>query len=63
YILDEIDAALDKENAEKISNLIKSTKDTQFLLISHNEYTVRNADRVYGISMQDDESKIFSIKL
>ncbi|MCK5039784.1 MAG: chromosome segregation protein SMC [Candidatus Aenigmarchaeota archaeon] len=63
YILDEIDAALDKENAEKISTLINSTKDTQFLLISHNEYTVRNADRVYGISMQDNESKIFSIKL
>ncbi|MCK5477142.1 MAG: AAA family ATPase, partial [Candidatus Aenigmarchaeota archaeon] len=63
YILDEIDAALDKKNAEKISDLIKNTKDTQFLLISHNEYTVKNADRVYGISMQNDESRIFSIKL
>ena len=63
YILDEIDAALDKENANKISNLIKNKKDAQFLLISHNEYTVRNADRVYGISMQNDESRIFSIKL
>ncbi len=64
YILDEADAALDKTNSQKLGELIKKqSKYTQFLLISHNDEIIKNADQVYGISMDDGESKVMSVKL
>jgi chromosome segregation protein len=64
YILDEADAALDKKNTELVSRLIKKhSKDVQFIAISHNDTLIKEADQVYGISMQDGESKAFGIKL
>jgi chromosome segregation protein len=64
YILDEADAALDKKNSELVAKLIKKhSKDVQFIIISHNDAIIKEADQVYGVSMQDGESKIFGIKL
>ena len=64
YILDEADAALDKNNTKKISNLIKKQSDiAQFIVISHNDSLVSEADHVYGVSMEDGESKIIGVKL
>ncbi len=64
YILDEADAALDKTNSQKLGELIKKhSKYTQFILISHNDEIIRHADQVYGISMDDGESKIIAVKL
>ncbi len=64
YILDEADAALDKKNSNLVAKLIKRhSKDAQFIIISHNDAIIKEADQVYGVSMQDGESKIFGIKL
>lgn len=64
YMLDEIDAALDKENSEKIGKLIeKYSKYAQFLMISHNDTTVKNAERIYGVSMQKGVSQILGVEL
>ena len=64
YILDEADAALDKTNTKKISGLIKKQAElAQFIVISHNDALVGEADQVYGVSMEDGESKVLSIKL
>lgn len=64
YVLDEIDAALDKHNTKKLADLVKKySKDAQFILVSHNEELIKQADQVYGISMEDGESKIMGIKL
>jgi len=64
YILDEIDAALDKENSLKVANLIKElSKDAQFVVITHNEMTIRQGDRVYGVTMEGGESKILGLEL
>ena len=64
YILDEADAALDKTNSQKLGELIKKhSKYTQFILISHNDEIIKNADQVYGISMDSGESKVMAIKL
>ncbi len=64
YILDEADAALDKTNSQKLGELIKKqSKYTQFLLISHNDEIIKSADQVYGISMDDGESKVIAVKL
>jgi len=64
YIMDEIDAALDKKNSKKLSELLKDyADDNQFIVISHNEITVRHAERAYGVSMREGVSKMRSIEL
>ncbi len=64
YIMDEIDAALDKSNSKKLSELLKNyADDNQFIVISHNDITVRHAERAYGVSMRDGVSKMRSIEL
>ena len=64
YIMDEIDAALDKSNSKKISELLKEyAEDNQFVVISHNDITVRHAERAYGVSIRDGVSKVRSIDL
>ena len=64
YIMDEIDAALDKTNSKKLSELLREYSDeNQFIVISHNDITVRHAERAYGVSLREGVSKIRSIEL
>jgi chromosome segregation protein len=64
YILDEADAALDKTNTKKIAGLIKKQSAlAQFIAISHNDSLVTEGDQVYGVTMEEGESKIMGIKL
>lgn len=65
YILDEVDAALDKHNSEKLAQLVRSyCKDAQYIVISHNDGVISEADNLYGISMDDHGvSKITSLKV
>ncbi len=64
YILDEIDAALDKHNSETLSRLIRSYADkAQYIVISHNDSVISEADTLYGISMNDGVSKVTSLKI
>ncbi len=65
YIFDEVDAALDKENATKFAELCDQYGDkAQLLLISHNDNVVSVADYLYGVSMKPSGvSKIVSLKL
>ncbi len=64
YILDEIDAALDKANSKIVSDMIKEfSKNAQFIIITHNDTTIRAADQVYGVSMVDGESKLMALEL
>jgi chromosome segregation protein len=64
YILDEIDAALDKRNSERLANLLsKYMQKGQYIVISHNDEIISNATNIYGISMHDGISKIISLKL
>lgn len=64
YVLDEIDAPLDKPNTKRVIDMVKKqSKKVQFIIISHNNEMVKAADVVYGISMEDGESKLIGIKL
>lgn len=64
YILDEADATLDKKNSKQVAKLLKKYSDSaQFISISHNDAIIKEAKHVYGVSMDQGESKIFSIKL
>ena len=64
YVLDEVDAFLDKVNTKKVVEMIKKLSgEEQFIVITHNDYTIKQADRVYGISMENGESKILGLEL
>ena len=65
YILDEVDASLDKHNAEKLAKLVRSyCKKAQYIVISHNDGVIQEADTLYGISMDSDGvSKITSLRI
>ena len=64
YILDEIDAALDKHNSETLAKLIRVYADqAQYIVISHNDSIISEADVLYGISMNDGVSKVTSLKI
>ena len=65
YILDEIDAQLDGPNTHRVSMLLKEiSTQAQFLVISHREENIVNADRIYGVSMQQSGiTDVFSVDL
>jgi chromosome segregation protein len=64
-ILDEVDAPLDDANIDRYLNLIKSfSKETQFLMITHNKKTMEAADTLYGVTMEEPAvSKLVSVRL
>jgi chromosome segregation protein len=64
YVLDEVDAALDKPNSQKVAELIiKYRGNAQFIVITHNDETIRSADCVYGVSMEKGLSKLVGIRM
>lgn len=64
YILDEADAALDKENSRKLVQLLeKLSKKTQFILATHNDTILSSADIALGVTMTDEGSKIVGVQL
>ena len=64
-IVDEIDAALDEENSTRFSEILKAlTKNTQFIIITHNRMTMNAVQIIYGVTLsEDDSSQLFSLKL
>jgi chromosome segregation protein len=65
YILDEVDAALDKKNSERLARLVKEySKRAQYIIISHNDGVIQEATNLYGISMNEHGmSKVTSLKV
>lgn len=64
-VLDEVDAALDEANSIRFADIVfELTNKTQFIVVTHNRYTMERAGLIYGVTMGDDAvSKILSIKL
>ena len=64
YVFDEIDAALDKHNSELLAALIKKYMTTgQYIIITHNDTLISETSNLYGVSMQENISKIISLKI
>ncbi len=65
YIMDEVDAALDRENSERLGYLLSEySKTSQFIVVTHNDSILAKADSVYGVHMNAlGESQIVSVKL
>ncbi len=64
YILDEVDAALDKPNSKNLADLVaKMGNNSQFIMVSHNDIVMANSDSVIGVTKTGDVSKLVGIKL
>lgn len=51
-IFDEVDAPLDDANIDKFNNIIRNfSKDSQFVIVTHNKRTMASTDVIYGITM------------
>ncbi|HCL80879.1 MAG TPA: chromosome segregation protein SMC [Nitrospiraceae bacterium] len=63
-ILDEADAPLDESNTVRFAQMIKDlSKETQFIVITHNRTTMEVADYLYGITMEEPgASKTISLQ-
>lgn len=64
YLLDEVDAALDRTNSALLTQLIKKySEKAQYIVISHNDTIINDADLLYGVSMKDGISKVVGLKI
>ena len=64
-ILDEVESALDENNATVFGEYLANYKNkTQLLVITHKKKTMEFLDRLYGVTMQESGvSKLVSVKL
>ncbi|HWQ84275.1 MAG TPA: AAA family ATPase, partial [Anaerolineales bacterium] len=64
-VLDEVDAMLDESNVGRFRDLLRElSRNTQFIVVTHNRNTVQAADVIYGVTMgRDSASQVLSLKL
>jgi chromosome segregation protein len=64
-ILDEVDAPLDDANVGRFNDMLREiSRISQFIVITHNKNTMTEADRLYGITMEEPGlSKVVSVQL
>lgn len=64
-VLDEVEAALDEANSKRFGRIITElSQNTQFVIITHNRETMRQASMLYGVTMGEDGiSKLLSVRL
>ena len=64
-VLDEVDAMLDEANVARFGELLRElSRETQFVIITHNRHTVQIADVLYGVTLRDDgTSQVLSVNL
>jgi chromosome segregation protein len=49
-----VDAPLDDANVGKFTNMIRQfSKDSQFIIVTHNKMTMSTVDVIYGVTMQE----------
>jgi chromosome segregation protein len=63
--LDEVEAALDEANSKRFGRILQELSgNTQFVTITHNRETMRQASLLYGVTMGEDGiSKLLSVRL
>ncbi|HEY2488769.1 MAG TPA: AAA family ATPase [Streptosporangiaceae bacterium] len=55
YVLDEVEAALDDTNLQRLLGVFDELRETsQLIIVTHQKRTMEVADSLYGISMQGD---------
>jgi len=55
YVLDEVEAALDDANLQRLLQIFSELRDaSQLIIVTHQQRTMEVADTLYGISMRGD---------
>lgn len=64
-VLDELDGPFDDSNTDKFISILRDfSRDTQFIVITHNKRTMEGSDILYGITMAEEGvSTITSVSL
>lgn len=64
-VLDEVDAALDEANVDRLRGAIdKLSEQTQFIVVTHNRRTLEGSNAIYGVTMGNDGvSRVISLRL
>ena len=64
-IFDEVDAPLDDANIDKFNNIIRDfSKDSQFIIVTHNKRTMASTNVMYGVTMEKQGiSKVLPVDL
>jgi chromosome segregation protein len=64
-ILDEVDAALDEANIGRFAEALRAlSRETDFVVVTHNRATIEVADTIYGVTMTDAAvSRVLSLQL
>jgi chromosome segregation protein len=64
-IFDEVDAPLDDANIDKFNNIIREfSKESQFIIVTHNKRTMASTNVMYGVTMQEQGvSKVMPVDL
>jgi chromosome segregation protein len=64
-VLDEVDAPLDDANIDRFNQIVAEMgRESQFLIITHNQRTMEVADCLYGVTMEEPGvSRIVSVRL
>lgn len=53
-IFDEVDAPLDDSNIQKFNRIVKNfSRDSQFVIVTHNKATMAAVDVIYGVYMEE----------
>ncbi len=61
-IFDEVDAPLDDANIEKFNNIIrKFSRDSQFVIVTHNKLTMAAVDVIYGVHNEQGISSVLPV--
>ncbi|MER6722569.1 AAA family ATPase [Streptomyces halstedii] len=65
YVMDEVEAALDDTNLQRLIGIMEELQESsQLIVITHQKRTMEVADALYGVSMQGDGvSKVISQRL
>jgi len=64
-LLDEVDAPLDEGNVGRYNDMVKEmSKQSQFILITHNKRTMEISNTLYGVTMEEPGiSKLVSVRM
>jgi chromosome segregation protein len=64
YVMDEVEAALDDVNLERLLDLLRDLrKKSQLIVVTHQKRTMEIADALYGVTMRGGVTEVISQRL